>query len=67
MIEQVADAAGETVSYSYRPSVFGAPREFNLTDRGIGWTVGLRSGSIPIAFGACAFPTGRTACNRTVS
>ena len=47
MIEQVADAAGETVSYSYRPSVFGAPREFNLTDRGIGWAVGLRSGSIP--------------------
>ena len=47
MIEQVADATGETVSYSYRPSVFGAPREFSLTDRGIDWAVGLRSGSIP--------------------
>ena len=49
MIEQVADAAGETVSYSYRPSVFGAPREFNLTDRGIGWAVGLRSGSMRVS------------------
>ena len=47
MIEQVADATGETVSYSYRPSVFGAFREFGLTERGIDWAVGLRSGSIP--------------------
>ena len=47
MIEQVADANGETVSYSYRPSVFGAFREFSLTEQGIDWAVGLRSGSIP--------------------
>ncbi len=47
MIEQVADANGETVSYSYRPSVFGAFREFRLTERGIDWAAGLRSGSIP--------------------
>jgi hypothetical protein len=47
MIEQVADASGETVSYSYRPSVFGAFREFRLTERGIDWAAGLRSGSIP--------------------
>ena len=47
MIEQVADATGETVSYSYRPSVFGAFREFSLTERGIDWAVGVRSGSIP--------------------
>jgi hypothetical protein len=47
MVEQVADANGETVSYSYRPSVFGAFREFSLTKRGIDWAVGLRSGSIP--------------------
>jgi len=47
MVEQVADANGETVSYSYRPSVFGAFREFSLTEQGIDWAVGLRSGSIP--------------------
>jgi hypothetical protein len=47
MLEQVADANGETVSYSYRPSVFGAFREFSLTKRGIDWAVGPRSGSIP--------------------
>jgi hypothetical protein len=57
MIGQVADATGETVSYSYRPSVFGAFREFSLTERGIDWA----------AFGDCACPTGRTACSRTVS
>src|SRR4029078_6148514 len=48
MIEQVADANGETVSYSYRPSVFGAFREFSLTEQGIAWAVGLLSGSIPL-------------------
>jgi hypothetical protein len=47
MTERVADAAGETVSYAYRPSVFGAFREFSLTERGIDWAAGLRSGSIP--------------------
>ena len=47
MVEQVAEANGETVSYSYRPTVFGAFREFSLTKRGIDWAVGLRSGSIP--------------------
>jgi hypothetical protein len=46
MVEQVADANGETVSYSYRPSVFGAFREFSLTKRGIDWAVGPRSGSV---------------------
>jgi hypothetical protein len=39
--------AGETVSYAYRPSLLGAPREFNLTDQGIGWSAGGRSGRIP--------------------
>ena len=45
MTEQVADAT--SVSYSYRPSVFGAFREFSLTERGIEWATGPRSGSIP--------------------
>jgi hypothetical protein len=47
MTERVADATGETVSYSYRPSVFGAFRAFSLSERGIDWTTGVRSGSIP--------------------
>ena len=47
MTERVADATSETVSYAYRPSVFGAFREFSLTERGIDWAAGLRSGSIP--------------------
>ena len=47
MTERDADATSETVSYSYRPSVFGAFREFSLTERGIDWAAGLRSGSIP--------------------
>lgn len=47
MTEQVSAAKSETVSYSYRPSAFGAPRAFSLSDRGIDWIVGARSGSIP--------------------
>ncbi|MFY9684596.1 MAG: hypothetical protein WAJ88_02260 [Pseudolabrys sp.] len=46
MTEQVADATGETVSYSYRPSLLGAPREFSLTEQGIDWVAGLRSGTV---------------------
>jgi len=47
MVDQVAAAKNETVSYSYRPSAFGAPRAFSLTDRGVDWIVGGRSGSVP--------------------
>ena len=47
MTEQGGDATSETVSYGYRPSVFGAFRVFSLTERGIDWAAGLRSGSIP--------------------
>jgi hypothetical protein len=47
MTEQPAAAKSETVSYSYRPSAFGAPRVFSLTDRGVDWIAGGRSGSIP--------------------
>ena len=68
MTERVADATSETVSYAYRPSVFGAFREFSLTERGIDWAAGLRSGSIPferVRRLRCLI--GRTACSRTVS
>jgi hypothetical protein len=47
MIEQATAAKSETVSYSYRPSAFGAPRAFSLTDSGIDWIAGGTSGSIP--------------------
>lgn len=47
MTERDADVTSATVSYAYRPSVFGAFREFSLTERGIDWAAGLRSGSIP--------------------
>ena len=33
-------------SYSFRPSTFGAPRDFRLSDRAIAWEIGRRSGSI---------------------
>ena len=34
-------------SYSFRPSAFGAPREFRLLDGGLGWEIGRRSGVVP--------------------
>jgi len=46
MTERDTDATSESVSYRFRPSVFGAFREFSLTERGIDWAAGLRSGSI---------------------
>jgi hypothetical protein len=43
-----ADAAGEAVTYTYRPSLQGAPSEFKLTGDGIEWAAGRRSGHIPL-------------------
>jgi hypothetical protein len=37
----------ESVSYAYRPSLAGAPREFTLTGRGVEWRAGARAGNIP--------------------
>jgi hypothetical protein len=34
-------------SYSFRPSAFGAPREFRLLDGALAWEIGRRSGVIP--------------------
>jgi hypothetical protein len=33
-------------TYSYRPSLLGAPYEFRLDERGIDWTVGRKSGHL---------------------
>lgn len=38
---------GEEVSYSYRPSLMGSPLSFKLTERGIDWDSGSKSGNIP--------------------
>jgi hypothetical protein len=41
-------AAGEgAVSYTYRPSLLGAAREFKLAGDGIDWVAGSKSGHIP--------------------
>jgi hypothetical protein len=40
-------APAEGATYSYRPSVLGAPREFRLTGDGIDWAAGRKSGRIP--------------------
>jgi hypothetical protein len=45
--ESPVDAAGAVVTYAYRPSVMGAVREFKLSDDGIDWAAGVRSGHIP--------------------
>ena len=41
--------AGDIMTYSYRPSLLGAPWEFKLTGDGIEWSAGRRSGRV--AFG----------------
>jgi hypothetical protein len=41
-----ADATAEITVYSYRPSLLGAAWEFKLTDDGIEWVAGRRSGHI---------------------
>lgn len=47
MTESPLDAVGKVVTYAFRPSVMGAVREFKLSDDGIDWAAGLRSGHIP--------------------
>ncbi len=37
----------ERNSYSYRPSLLGAPYEFRLTEQGLEWGVGRKFGCIP--------------------
>ncbi|MGH6682355.1 MAG: hypothetical protein ACRECA_00270 [Pseudolabrys sp.] len=38
--------SADGVTYSYRPSVLGAPREFRLAGDGIDWAAGRKSGRI---------------------
>jgi hypothetical protein len=38
--------AGDGVTYSYRPSLMGAPWQFRLTGSGLEWTAGRHSGRI---------------------
>jgi hypothetical protein len=45
--ESPLDSAGTVATYAYRPSVMGAVREFKLSDDGIDWAAGVRSGHIP--------------------
>lgn len=35
-------------TYSYRPSLLGAPHEFRLGEQGLAWSVGRRSGSLAL-------------------
>lgn len=39
--------AGDGVTYSYRPSLMGAPWQFRLTESGLEWTAGRYSGNAP--------------------
>jgi hypothetical protein len=39
-------ASGDNLVYAYRPSLMGAPWEFRLTDNGLEWAAGRRSGRI---------------------
>ena len=47
MSEHSAPAGGDNSVYAYRPSLLGAGWQFKLTDDGIEWTAGRRSGRIP--------------------
>jgi hypothetical protein len=47
MSNQPAGAQDTSVVYAYRPSLMGASWQFRLTDDGIEWSAGRRSGRIP--------------------
>ncbi len=47
MSSEAAGTAGDNHAYSYRPSLLGAAWEFRLTDSGIEWVAGRKSGHIP--------------------
>jgi hypothetical protein len=42
-----AELTRKSAAYTYRPSVLGAPWEFKLTDDGIAWVAGAKSGRVP--------------------
>lgn len=41
-------ADADNLTYAYRPSLFGEPMEFRLTDDAIVWSSGQRSGRVPL-------------------
>ena len=46
MSMQPAGSGGESVAYSYRPSLLGTAWEFKLTGDGIDWVAGRKSGHV---------------------
>jgi hypothetical protein len=47
MTDVSAPSAADDVAYSYRPSLLGAAWSFRLTDGGLAWEAGRKSGLIP--------------------
>lgn len=45
--DQQTDTARTGATYSYRPSLLGAPWTFACTANGIDWTAGVKSGRVP--------------------
>jgi hypothetical protein len=45
--EAAAGSRADTVSYSFKPSLLGAPHEFTLTPASLEWRVGRHAGRIP--------------------
>ncbi len=45
-LDPTGTAANGDLTYSYRPSLLGAPWEFTLTDHGMSWSAGSRSGRV---------------------
>ncbi len=45
-LDPAGPAANGDLSYSYRPSLLGAPWEFTLTEHGMNWSAGGRSGRV---------------------
>ena len=47
MTDRRTEAEGDAITYAFRPSVSGASRVFTLSDEGVDWTAGVRSGHVP--------------------
>ena len=47
-----AGCGSDSVTYTYRPSLMGAPWEFRLTDDGIEWAAGANPAALPSAMSA---------------
>ena len=45
-LDRAGASANGNLTYSYRPSLLGAPWVFTLTDHGMDWTAGNRSGRV---------------------